>query len=64
VGSSRKAIQTREDAGKVIPQAIQEPIRERLRLLRLSRGRTISDNDPEVSLISNGVISTYELHDI
>lgn len=60
-----KAMQARRDAkGKVLPQEIQEPIRERLRLLRLSRSRQMSDLDPEVHLIAPSTLGNYENHDI
>ena len=61
-GSTMRA--ARLEAGRVIPQALQEPIRERLRLLRMSRGRRLAEMDPEVSLISYGTLSSYELHDL
>lgn len=63
-GASKGARELRIAQGKEIPREIQEPIRERLRLLRLSRGRQQVDLDQSIHLIAPTTLANFENHDI
>ncbi len=64
MGSSQDALLKRATNGKLLPPEIQDPIRERLRLIRLSRSRQLSDIDRDEAMVSASALTTYELHDI
>lgn len=54
----------RRSRGRVIPEQVQQNIRERMRLLRLSRGRQLSELDPDEHMVAATTLGSYELHDM
>lgn len=51
---------TKSNGVSKIPEDIQSSMRQRLRLLRESRGISA----PQIQTVSSGAMTTYELHDI
>jgi len=62
MATAKAAIAERKQKGRYIPDAVQQPIRERLRMLRLSRSKHV--NEISVPGLSPGTLTSFELHDV